>query len=220
MKRVFNFLLDENVYILFASIVLSFFLIGYITSNYVLTDGVMYNILYGHVPDPLIDQTIAFHKKWAWVAYLANPLILLLKWVFITAFIGMVSVFMGYSLSFRQIFKSVMSCEWLFVLFASINLIVLLFSEITSMADMEHLNVINKFSAGHLLGTFCNAKWLSKPFYSLNIIQLLYILLLPVPLSVVSNKDYPKNLVLAVRSYVPALLLWIVLLTYITVSYV
>jgi len=219
MKKIFNLLLSENGYIHFAAIALFYMLINYITNEFVLTESVMYNSFYGQIPEQFIEQTIEFQKKWTWVAYVIHPLILLLKWSFITAFVAMGSVFMGYSIGFRQTFKSIMSCEWLFILFGIVNLMVLLLSDVNSIVDVEQLNVVNTLSVGYLFKTYLDIEGIAKPLYSLNLLQVFYILLMPFSIGVISNKNYLYDLSLVLRTYAPALFIWIILITYITVSY-
>lgn len=219
MKKAFSLLISENGYLHFAMIVSFYLFIALVTNEFIMTEAFMFNSLLGQIPEQYIGDFIDFQKKWEWVSYLIFPVILLLKWTFIAAFIGMGSVFMGYNLSFRLIFKGIMSCEWLFVLHGLVNLAILLFSDTNSLTDIERLNFVGKLSIGYLIDSQKSVLWLSKALTALNIVQFIYIFLISCAMWVISNTPYTRNLFLVLRSYIPALFVWIILLIYINVSY-
>jgi hypothetical protein len=209
----------ENGYLHFAIIVSFYLFIAFVTNEFIMTEAFMFNSLFGQIPEQYIGDYIDFQKKWEWVSYLIFPVILLLKWTFIAAFIAMGAVFMGYNLSFRLIFKGIMSCEWLFVLHGIVNLTILLFSDTNSLADIERLNFVGKLSIGYLIDSQKNIVWLSQSLTALNIVQFIYVFLVSYAMWVISNTAFKTNLFLVIRSYIPALFIWIVLLIYISVSY-
>ena len=168
MKKAFSLLISENGYLHFAMIVSFYLFIALVTNEFIMTEAFMFNSLLGQIPEQYIGDFIDFQKKWEWVSYLIFPVILLLKWTFIAAFIGMGSVFMGYNLSFRLIFKGIMSCEWLFVLHGLVNLAILLFSDTNSLTDIERLNFVGKLSIGYLIDSQKSVLWLSKALTALN----------------------------------------------------
>lgn len=219
MKRLFIQLQSENGYTHFLAILLFYFFIHYVTNEFIITESFLYKTLFGQVPEQYIHNFIDWQKKWLWLSYVIFPLILLLKWIFITAFIAMVSLFMDYKLGFKQVFKAIMGCEWLFILVSLINLFVLLFSDVNTMVDLERLNIIGKLSVGYWIADIKNLEWLAKPFEVLNLIQFIYILLLAYAIGFYSYKAFSRNLILIFRSYIPLLLIWVLLITYITVSY-
>lgn len=219
MKRFFETFLNEKGYLLFLSVITIYWLLNYVTNEFVLTDSLMYNSLYGQLPEQYIDSAIAFHRRWAWVSYAILPVILALKWLFISAFIATGSVFMGFNVRFRQIFKITMVCEWLFVTVGVINFIILLFSNAQSMEEIQGFNLVSTLSIGHLIQGVEGLQWLVAPLQSLNIFQLIFVIALALGVSVISNEKFGKSLTLVMKSYGAAFVIWIVLIAYISVSY-
>lgn len=219
MRKLFIGLISENGYVHFVIIVMIYFAISYITNECIVTDSFMYNSLYGQIPDKYIEESINFQKKWEWIWYILQPVILLIKWTFITSFIAIGSVFMGYQISLKTFYKIVMSCEWLFIFFGIINFVILFLSNVTSMQGIEELNFVNRLSIGYFFRDINKLEWLSKPLYTLNIVNLIYILLIAFAIGVVSSQKYYRNLLLVIRCYIPVLITWVILLTYITITY-
>lgn len=219
MKRFFELLLNEKGYLLFLSVITICLLLNYVTNEFVLTDSFMYNSLYGQLPEHYIDSAIAFHRKWVWVSYAILPVILVLKWLFISAFIATGSVFMGFDVRFKQILKTTIVCEWLFVTVSVINFIVLLFSNVQSIGEVQGFNLVSTLSIGHLIKGVEGFEWLVAPLQSLNVFQLIFVIALSLGISVISNEKFGKSLSLVARSYGAALCIWLILITYISVSY-
>lgn len=219
MKRFFESLLNEKNYLLFLTIITMYWLINYVTNEFVLTEHLMYNSFYGQLPEQYIDRSIAFHRKWAWVSYAILPVILTLKWLFVSAFIATGSVFMGFNVRFKQIFKTTMACELLLVTVNAVNFIVLLFSNAQSLEEMQRFSLIDLLSVGHLIQGIEGLESLVAPLQSLNILQLIFVFALALGVSVVSNEKFGKSFILVSKSYGAALIIWIVLIAYISMSY-
>ena len=219
MKRFFESLLNERSYLLFLSIITIYWLINYVTNEYVLTDSLMYDSLYGQLPEQYIDRAIAFQRKWAWVSYALFPVILVLKWLFVSAFIATGTGFMNFNIRFKQIFKTTMACEWIFITAGVVNFIVLLFSNVQNLEEMQRFNVISILSIGHFIQGLVGLEWLVAPLQSLNVLQLIFVFALALGVSVVSNEKFGKSITLVAKSYGAALVIWIVLIAYISVSY-
>jgi len=205
--------------LLFLTIIAYYWLITYVTKEFVLTDSLMYNSLYGLLPEQYIDRAIAFHRKWAWVSYALLPVILTFKWLFVSAFIATGIVIMGYNVSFKKIFKTTMACEGLFVTVGIANFIVLLFSNAQNLEEMQRFNLVSMLSIGYLIQGIEGLEWLVAPLQSLNVLQIIFVFALSLGISVVLNEKFGKSLTLVSKSYGAALFIWIVLMAYISVSY-
>lgn len=219
MKRFLESLLNERSYLLFLTIITIYWLINYVTNEYVLTDSLIYNSLYEQLPEQYVDEAIAFQRKWAWVTYALLPVILVFKWLFVSAFIATGTVFMNFNIRFKQIFKTTMACEWIFITAGVVNFIVLLFSNIQNLEEMQRFNVVSILSIGHFIQGVAGLEWLVAPLQSLNVLQLIFVFALALGVSVVSNEKYEKSLTLVSKSYGAALIIWLVLIAYISVSY-
>jgi len=219
MKRFIQNLLNEKAIAIIAATIAFYALLNFISREFIMNDTLMYNTLTGQIPDKYIDDVIAFQHKWNWVYYLAMPVLLLIKWLFISAFIATVVIFRGYKISFGSIFKTVVVAEWLFILVGIANSIVLMASNIQSISDIQNLNIIANTSLGQIFKEYQPVSWLITPLYSLNIFQLIYMILLTVGIGSFISESNRKKLSLVVTGYGSLLLIWIMLITYINISY-
>ena len=219
MKKFLESLLNEKSYLLFLAIIFIYWLLSYVTNEYIITDSLMYNSLYGQLPEQYIERVTAFQHKWAWISYSILPVILTLKWLFVSAFISTGSIFMGFNIRFKQVFKTTMACEWLFITVGVVNFIILLFSNAQNLIEIQSFNLASILSIGHLIQGIVGLEWLVAPLQSLNVLQLIFVFALALGISIVSNEKFGKSLTLVSKSYGSALFIWIVLIAYISVSY-
>ena len=219
MKRFINLFYEENGYMIFLAIVLVYWLISFITNEILITDSILFNSLYGQIPENYIDDLIAWQKKWSWVSYLLYPVVLIIKWLVITSFISAGSVFKGLRNDFKSIFKIVMICEWLIVIIAFTNLIILFFTNIQSIEDIQRYNISFRMSLGTLFIDNELLSWLVMPLSILSFFQIVYVLLLSAGMSVITDDIFKKHLSWVSISYGSAIFIWIVFITYLNVTY-
>jgi hypothetical protein len=219
MKRLFKSFYEENGYMIFLAIILVYWTIMFITNEILINETILFNSLYGQIPENYIDDIIAWQNKWRWVSYAILPVILLVKWLFVSAFISAGSVFVGLKLGFKNIYKVIMVCEWLLIFVSIANLLLLFFIDIQRIEDMERYNLVSKFSVGAIINNINTVSWLVSPLNTLNLFQLVYFLLIITGMAVLTNDVFKKHIAWVFASYGFAIFVWIVLLTYLNVTY-
>jgi len=218
MQRFFESILKEKGVTLFFIPVIFYWLTTFLTNEFVITDNLLYNSFHGLIPDGFIEKAISIQHKWIWVGYVILPLVLLIKYLFVSAFITTGAIFKDVSINFKNTFKVVMIGEWLFVIVGIINLFVLLFSSIQNISDIQNLDISTYLSVGTAISGIKSIHWLATPLKTINVSQLIYALLLIFGIKVLTQKS-TKKLTWVIASYGSLLLIWTLLLTYINVSY-
>lgn len=190
----------------------------FINSTFILTDDLMYNSLLSVMPEDYIEKVISLQHKWAWVGYIISPIILLIKFIFICAFITTGAIFCGYDIGFRKIFKVVLLSECLFILVGIGNTLMLLFSNVNSIEEVQRLNLTSICSVGFLIKDSAPS-WLISPMNTLNLFELLYFMLLVVGVRIAAEERASKSSLWVITSYGSYLFIWIIVLTYLSVTY-
>ena len=219
MKRLFKLFYEENGYMIFLAIILVYWSIMFITNEIVINESILFNSLYGQIPENYIDEIISWHNKWRWVSYAILPVLLLIKWLFVSAFISAGSVFVGLKIGFKNIYKVIMVCEWLLIFVSMANLVWLFFIDIQRIEDMERYNLVSKFSVGAIINNIDAVSWLVSPLKTLNLFQLIYLLLIITGMTILTNDSFKRHIPWVITSYGFAIFVWIVLLTYLNVTY-
>lgn len=178
----------------------------------------MYNSLLSVMPEDYIEKVISLQHKWAWVGYIISPIILLIKFIFICAFITTGAIFCGYDIGFRKIFKVVLLSECLFILVGIGNTLMLLFSNVNSIEEVQRLNLTSICSVGFLIKDSAPS-WLISPMNTLNLFELLYFMLLVVGVRIAAEERASKSSLWVITSYGSYLFIWIIVLTYLSVTY-
>lgn len=219
MKRFFESILEINGYMLLLGIIASYSLITYLTYELIITDDIIYNFFSGQLPEAYMGRVIEMQKKWNWVNYVLSPIVLLIKWLFISAFLSAGALLSNVRIGFGRIYKMTMWGELIFIAVAGINLIVLYFSNITSLDQIHEMTITNQMSAGILIKLYEGPEWLSLPFYALNIPEILFTLFIVVGFGVLIGETIKEHTKWVISSYWSYLSLWIILLIYLNVTY-
>ncbi|SDD36676.1 hypothetical protein SAMN05216323_11552 [Williamwhitmania taraxaci] len=203
---------------LFFVIISFYWLIMFINSTFILTDDLMYNSLLSVIPDGYIEKAISLQHKWAWVGYVIFPIGLFIKFIFISAFITTGAIFCGYDIGFKKILKVVLLSESLFILVGIGNTLMLLLSNVNSITDVQSLNLTSICSIGFLIKDSAPS-WLIAPMNTLNLFELIYFMLLVVGIRITAEEKASKSNLWVITSYGSYLFIWIIVLTYLSVTY-
>lgn len=219
MKRFFESILEINGYMLLLGIIASYSLITYLTYELIITDDRMYDFFASQFPEAHLERIMETQKKSSWFIYPFRPIVILVKWLFISAFLSAGALLSNVKIDFARIYKTVMWGEFIFIAASTINLVVLFHSNIQSLEQINSLAISNRMSVGTIIKLFEGPEWLSTPFYALNIEAVLFTIFLVVSFGLLVGETIKENLKWIIGSYCSYLFLWIILLTYLNVTY-
>lgn len=169
-----------------------------------------------HVSNDVIYDILDFRQKWKWVAYAFLPLISIIKFSLISLCIYAGVYLLDYRISLSRIFKVVLISEFIFLIPALIKLIWFGFIQTDySLADLQFfmpLSILQIFDPPNI------QNWLIYPFSILNAFELTYWIILSLLLGKELNQQLDNMLRLVSSTYGIGLFLWVVMITFITVS--
>ncbi len=159
-------------------------------------------------------------KKLSWMNYAFSPIILLIKFSLISLviYIGIVLSNIETKISLGSVFKVVIASEIIFVTVGFIKFFwFYLFAgnyDLNDLAFFYPLSLLNLFNRGEI-----SRIWIF-PLQTINLFQLIYIICISYGLNKVCFVNKPDSERIVLLSYLPALVLWIVLMMFLTIDFV
>ncbi len=197
-----------NILILFSAMM---------SQELIFTKSLYYNSFYEQLSIGRIEQLYDLNKKYIWLYYTIIFFISNLKFLIITLVIYIGIFFLNYSIKFRDLYLIIVKSEIVFIVFSFI--VIFWFSYITSdyklsnIQDFSPLSLMN-FSA--YLNNRIEFKYLLK---TINFFEFLYILLISIFIYQSSELTFWQSFKLLILTYLPALIFWIICITFLTLNF-
>jgi len=163
-------------------------------------------------------EIFARMRSLTWVSYIITPVLLLLKFsaISVLIYIGVFFSDLHREITLGKIFKVVVVSEIVFVVASIIKLLwFIFFAGNYTLDDMNFfypLSLLNFFSRSEV------ASYWVYPLQTVNIFQLVYILLLAMGLSRISSIKKEKADRVVIATYVPAIAVWAALIMFLTLD--
>jgi hypothetical protein len=182
--------------------------------TFILTDDVYRLIVGTRMSDRQFADYLQFVQKWQWLSYLFIPLAILMRisftWVCLKA-----GSFIAEQFEDTSFWSLSVRAE---IVFTAGALASLLYTEFfLDLESVEQLSV-NPFSMQAMLSSIAPT-WSSYLLNTLNIFELCYILLLAYLIAEDSKKKFLPSLKFVASSYLPGLVLWILLVSYLSIIF-
>lgn len=204
-------------------IIISIALVTWSINYLFLRDGFLYFQSYGNqLSRTSIEKVIDYSNKWQWLGYIILPIIILLKIFYTSIFLYMGVFFSDLIVKFTKLFNLVVIAHFIYVLSNLVKLIILIFfKEVSTLEDLQ----FTPLSIMELLDYETVDPLFIYPLSLLNIFELLYFLVLAWLLIGVINEaneerpvNFGKSLQLVTASYGSGLLLWVLVVMFITLN--
>ncbi|WP_445713392.1 hypothetical protein [Flavobacterium sp.] len=171
-----------------------------------------------------IKEIFALQEKWNWLSYTIIPILLLIKTTLISSILYIGTFFYSkVKVTFKQLFNAVVKAEFVFLGVGVLKIIWFYFFQ--ANYTLEDLQYFYPLSALNIVGYQGLDSWFVYPLQVLNLFELAYWLLLSYFIGKLAfterDKGKPMDLGLkiVVSSYGSALLLWVVVVMFFTLSY-
>lgn len=188
-----------------------------IFSRFMFTKDVYYRTYGDQLDFYRIDQLFSFQNKTEWIVYLLIPLILLVKTVLVSMCIQIGLLINDLKLSFGKTIQLVLTSEFVFFLPQLIKIAWFLFFvknyTIVEVQQFYPLSALNIFDIDHL------PAFMIYPFQTFNVFEILYWVLLAGGLKQALNKDLDNGIKIVFSGYIPALILWLLCVAFLTISF-
>jgi hypothetical protein len=199
-------------------ITVCYFIIFWLSKNVLINEVVFYNSYSEQLTYERSMRLFDEINRLSWINYVFLPLLLLLKFTFISIvlYTGVFFCDLHRKISFGIIFRIVIASEIVFVIAGFIK-----FLWFYLFAGNYDINEINFFYPLSLINLFhvseVNKFWIF-PLQSVNVFQVLYILFLSYGLNKAGQIERSESEKVVIYSYMPALVFWIVLIMFISID--
>ena len=182
-----------------------------------ISDQLYFNALSEQLAYERIEELISQGKRWQWVGYAAVPVIYLIKFTLIAACLSIGHYLFTDRYIFRTFFEAVVMAELIFLVPMILKLLYFLFvhpdytlNELGQFYPLSLLSVLN--------ASAIEPYWL-YPLQVLNLFEVAYWFLLAYNIREVLEKPFAEAFRLVAASYGSGLLLWVVLMVFLTVTW-
>ncbi len=210
--------MKNNKIIKFITLTLLFILVNELLKSLLNYDKLLQNYLAEQLTSSQIDNFFTFQKKWQYFSYTFILIYLLLKTSSITLIIYMGSFFISKKeILFKQLWTIIINAEFLFLLVPLIKII--WFYYFKSTINIEDIQYFYPLSALNIIGYIGLEPWLIYPFQILNLFEVAYVIYLGYQIGKLTKTNTDSGLKIVAYSYVPALLLWVTVVMFLTLNY-
>lgn len=200
---------------LYISLVLLSVAITVVFNILLVTKNAYFNT-YSQFDNTRIEEMFNFQHKYIWIGYLLIPIWLLIKTSIVSLTLQIGTTIQGFKLKLSQTLRIALMAEFVFLLPQLIKLFWFLIVQkeytLTDLQQFYPLSILNLFSAKDL------SVLLLYPFQTFNIFEVLYWITLAIGIRLELDKNVDLGIKVVFSGYIPALLLWMLVITFITVS--
>lgn len=211
-KRTFEF---KN-WTALALLALLYLLILFYCNKFIVTRSLFYNSLDTQLSYSRIDQLFSIRRRWEWTGIAIIPFLLLTRVSFVSACISISCYLSNLRISYKNIFHIAIVAEICLAAGMLIKIIWLTFIPVNTLKDVQYFSPL---SLAQLLGPTSIPKYLLYLCQTINIFEIAYWLVLAAGLVAFLGKPFGKMFKLVMSSYGLGLLLWIVFVSYLTVTF-
>lgn len=206
----FLILLTLRLFLLLGCYGLLFF-----ASEFVLiSDNLIYQSLGSQLSYERITEMLEAGKQWKWLSYVLLPIILLLKLFFVAVCFAIGALVLGIEGKFKEYMRVAITAEFVLLLIGVIKLF--WFSLVQTNYTLESLQYFAPLSVFSLFNIV--EPWLVYPLQLLNVFELAYWCVLAYCLKDILERKFSNSLGFVASTYGVGLLLWVVLVMFLTVS--
>jgi hypothetical protein len=203
---------------IFISIVLFNLLLIWLSNTLLINEIVFYNAFSNQLT---YDRSIALFEnmnRYSWIGYLITPVMLLLKYTFVSLVIysGAVVYNVHNKISLGSIFKIVIASDFVFIIAGILKFLWFVFLagnyDFNDLSFFYPLSLINLFKKSEV-----GKMWI-YPMQLVNVFQVLYVLSISFGLNKICSLEKSSSEKIVMVSYLPALILWIALIMFLTID--
>lgn len=207
---------DNKAIVAFFALCLPYFFLS-VTSEYLLiSDDLFYDFLGQQLAYERINEIINEGKKWKWITYALLPLLILFKIFFTSVCLSAGGFVLGIQHQFKRFFEIAIYAEFVFLLPSIAKL--LWFALVYTNYTFEDLQYFSPLSVFSLFNPKEIEPWFAYPLQLLNFFELLYWFILAYQLKEEIGKSFAGSLGFVASTYGVGLLIWVVLVMFLTVS--
>jgi hypothetical protein len=186
-------------------------------SNYLLiSDELYYASLANQMTDEQIRLLLDGSKEWVWLGYFFLPVFLLGKLLVVSAVLAVGYYAFTNEWNFRPFFRTAIIAEFVMLLPAIIKIV--WFSWFHPSYSLDDLQNFVPFSLRSLVNLDITERWLRYPLQTASLFEVAYCLVLIIGTHQLAQLRWGQATRLVGFSYLPALLVWVLLIMFLSIS--
>lgn len=206
----------NNPIIIFLVIIIIYIIIGLITQNYIITDQLYFHTLSERLSYNQIHSILHLRHKYAWIGYVAIPIIILIKEGYAALAITIGLILFGVYTNYKTVFKAALIGELVFVFESIYRVIGLIwFVDVKTTKDIA---LYSPFSVLELFNAHKVVSWLIYPLHTLNLFEVFYCIVVAWILSKSLSENYTEILSDTIISYGAGLILLMVTVMFLSIQ--
>jgi hypothetical protein len=191
------------------------FILSVLLNEFIITNKVFYNSYADKLNIERIRHLYELISQIKWINYIISPLGYFLKFLIITLILLTGDIIFETKIGFKKLFGAVVIAESIFLIQEAAKVFWFLFIE-----KPETISDIGRFNILSIYSLFTENEiypWLIYPFKVANVFELLYWIVLAYLIKIQTEIEYDKALKLVLSTYVPAVLIWIIFIMYLSI---
>ncbi|MTI89027.1 MAG: hypothetical protein FH748_13800 [Balneolaceae bacterium] len=206
-------ILDLSAWWIFGIVLFLYLLVAGISQEFIYKNSLYYRSYSGTLTNDTIEGMLGFQSRFWWTGYAVTPIILLFKFLFTSICISIGAMLQGIDIKFKDIFKTAMLAEGVFIV-AQVIFMISLYVHLEDVT-LQNTSGYYPFSALYFIGMEnVNAQWAVYPLQTINLFEVLYVAVIAWLLSKKWRPDFIEGLNIVIPSYGLGLLLWMVLVAF------
>ena len=208
---------NPSIWIRFFTLCLIGIFVSWSFQETLLSDTLYYNAFADQLTYERINSIIEQNKKWSWIGYFLIPLLYLIKLSLISICLSLGNFFLNNHFRFKIFFNITVVAEIIFLLPVLIKLCWFLF--VQTDYDLNDLTQFYPLSALTLVDSETIPRHWLAPLQTLNLFEVIYWCLLAYGVGDATGFSFKRSFGLVMSSYGVGLVLWIVLVMFLTITY-
>lgn len=215
MKKLISFFVNQKLFTILFILLLLTIIIKYIIDTFLLTNDI-YQELFNHLAPERINDILIIVRRFEFLSYVFLCVLLIIKCSVISIIILIGLFLANIKLDYVPVFKTILVCEFIFLLPNIIRVIWFTFFKLNYSYDelqsFYPLSILNFLDINHI-----DKIWI-YPLQLLNVFEITYWIALAYGISKLINNNFDKALKIILSSYIPALVVWVVFVMFLTVT--
>lgn len=209
MKKNLENYFKVNTWIIFAIIMLLYFIALTLELKFIFTDDFYHKAFTGKLNLNSLQHIITQERENEWLNYPIAFIIVLFPTIVIAFALNIGSVLYEYKIKYIELFKITLKTQMIF----AVNYLIATILKLQEIVVRDYNNINNNYDFQSLAYFFKNkelAFWIMYPLQNINITEITHILLLSYGFAWLSQKKFIRSLGFVLLFYGVALMVWIV----------
>jgi hypothetical protein len=209
MKKILDNYFKANNWIVFAIIMILYFIALSLELRYIFTDDFYHKAFTGKLNLDSMQHLITKERGNEWLNYPIAFIVVLFPTIMIAFALNIGSVLYDYKIKYVELFKITLKAEIIF----AVNYLIATILKLQEIIERDYSNINNNYDFQSLAYLFRNKGlpfWIMYPLQNINITEIAHILILSYGFAWLSQKKFIKSIGFVVLFYGVALLVWVV----------